>query len=95
MSILLISNQPLQENAALFENSENEEQNLGDITWGNPYEDEGEWFVSYEGLDAAGATIETTTQEVDEADTINPTKLFWALVRLAGEILCPECGPGY
>lgn len=91
MSIVLITEEPLQSNAALFENSENEEQDLGDITWNNPYKVSGEWFVTFSGVDAAGATIESTEIEVEQADTINPTKVFWALVRLAREVLCPEC----
>lgn len=91
MSIQLISEEPLTSNSALFKNSEEAEQNLGNISWNNPTEEGGEWFVTFAGLDAAGATISETEVEITEEETFNPTKVFWALVRVAKAILCPEC----
>lgn len=97
MSIVLISESPLAGNAALFENDEVQGQDQGDITWGSVGGEEGAYNVTYSGTDVEGTSIASITIDVEiaTADTTNPTKIFWAIVKAVGEILCPECNPGH
>jgi len=94
MSIGLL-NGPLLTNFALFENTEDSEQDLGSITWPNPTEENDVWTVVIVGVDVAGATIEETPVIITEAEAFSPAKVFRALARLIKETLCPDCSDGY
>jgi hypothetical protein len=91
MAIVLISDSPLQENAALFENDAISGQDNGSIEWGEPFEVGSIWKVTLEGLDVEGTEIPSTTIEIDEEETVNPTKVFWWIVGAIKSTLCPEC----
>jgi len=92
MAIKLLSASPLTGNAALFENNEVQGQDQGSITWGSVTEEEGVYYVTIEGLDVEGNEIEPTeTTTENEADTVNPTKVFWWVARTLKAVLCPEC----
>lgn len=97
MSVKLISSSPLSGNAALFKNDEIAADNQGDITWSNVEGEEGDYSVTFSGTDVEGGTIDstTTTIQIEPADTTNPTKVFWAIVKAVGELVCPTCSNGY
>ncbi len=92
MAIKLLSKSPLTENAALFENDKIQGQDQGAISWGEVTEEEGVYYVTIQGFDVKGDEIEPTeTTTEDEADTVNPTKVFWWVAKTLKTVLCPEC----
>lgn len=91
MAIKLISEEPLEENAALFENDAVSGEDNGSIEWEIPFLENGAWKVTFEGLDVEGTVINSTTVVIPLSETINPTKVFWWLANKAKEILCPTC----
>lgn len=95
MSVSLISVYPLEENYAEFENNEVGDQDLGAIAWADPVKIGGIYKVTFSGLDVSGETIPNTTIEIDESETINPTKVFWWIIKKALPLICPSCNNGY
>lgn len=97
MPVKLISSSPLAGNAALFKNDEISGDDHGDITWEDVEGEEGNYSVTLIGTDVEGGTIPstTTTIEIDPEDITNPTKVFWAIVKAIGELVCPTCNEGY
>jgi hypothetical protein len=91
MAIVLISKSPLSSNYAECENDAIAGQNEGVIEWANPYKEAGVWKVDFSGTNVKGDAIPPTTKDIDEAQTINPTKVFWWLVDKAKDLICPDC----
>jgi len=76
-------------NSATFENSEGSLE--GSLTWNDPVENGGIWEVTFQGTDTLSDPISTQTTEIDQSETINPTKVFWWIANKLKEVLCPEC----
>lgn len=91
MAIVLISESPLESNYAEFENDAIAGQNQGVLEWNNPYKVSGVWKVDISGTSVTGDTIGNTTVDIDEAQTINPTKVFWWLVETVTDLICEDC----
>lgn len=92
MAIKLITSSPLPSNYAAFKNDDIQGQDQGTLNWDEPYEYEGTYNVDItSGTDVEGTTITPVTVEIPEADTTNPTKVFWAVVKVLKAVLCPEC----
>jgi len=92
MALVLTSSTPLEENYAELEDDATAGHDQGAISWNNPIEEAGGWKVTFEGLNVEGDTINSTTIDIDEEYTINPTKVVQWLVQKATEYLCPQCG---
>ena len=89
MSIKII--EIIGEDRVKFKNSAIPSQNLGDISWteleslgGDLYE------TTVTGTNVEGNAIEETTTQIT-VPTVNPTKVFFAIVAIIQEIVCPEC----
>jgi len=91
MAIVLISESPLLSNYAECENDAISGQDQGVLEWNNPYNDKGVWKVDFSGDNVSGNAIPGTTINIDQAQTINPTKVFWWLVDKAKDLICPDC----
>ena len=92
MAIVLISDQPLEENEALFENDAIQGQDQGDISWTEPTEVSiNHWEVEFSGTDVQGNTISPTTEEVVQSGKPSPSQVFWWLAGKLKSTLCPEC----
>ncbi len=96
MAISLLSEEPLEENAALFENDAELGQDEGSITWSQPEETSaGNWEFEFEGFDVEGGTIPSTSQTMQSVELPSPSQVFWWLAEKAKETLCPTCSNGY
>lgn len=89
MSIALISN--IGSNRATFKNTAISGQDQGDISWteleslgGDVYE------TTVTGADVEGNPISGETIEIT-VPNINPTKVFFAVIKILKDIVCPEC----
>jgi len=92
MAIKLITSSPLSSNYAAFKNEAISGQDQGTLNWDSPYEDEGTYYVDVtSGTDVEGTLLAATTVEIPEADTVNPTKVFWAVAKVLKAVICPEC----
>ena len=92
MAIALISDQPLEDNYALFENDEVSGQDQGEIEWTEPVEvSVNHWKVEFYGTNVQGGTIPTTTEEVVQSGAPTPGQVFWWLAEKLKDTLCPEC----
>lgn len=92
MAIVLTS---IQDTSATFKNDANSNQIHGTINWGEiSYNSE---TGKYEIADVQGTSVSNapfdagTVEGIPEADTIDPTKVFWFLVEVLEETLCPDC----
>lgn len=89
----------LQTTYAEFKNSENEDYDQGAINFDLPtYNSTTEKYEvrNISGTDTDGETISSTTLSDDEdemsaSDRLNPTKVFWWVVKKAKGLLCPSC----
>jgi len=96
MAISLISEQPLEENAALFENDAIQGEDEGDIYWSDPEEvAAGSWRFNFEGADVQGTEIQSTELTMYSTQAPSPSQVFWYIAQKAKEILCPSCSNGY
>lgn len=91
MSIVLITPTPLESNAALFKNGAARNQADGSITWDDPFLDNEIWRVTLEGCDVIGDEIAETTIQIDQSETVNPTKVFLWIADKIKTTLCPSC----
>jgi len=93
--IFNLVNEALEGNYAEFGNEESEDENLGECTWDTPIfnSSTGKYEVhNVEGLDVTGTPFdEGTLTDIPEADTVNPTKVFWWIVKKIKGVLCPNC----
>lgn len=93
-------NGELVSNYATFKNSINQNHNLGTCNFGMPtFNDEsGKWeILDISGTNAQGNNFEYAVLEVDgdfedfETYYLNPTKVFWFIVKKLKALLCPSC----
>ena len=89
---LICTTDPITSNYAEFEDDEVSGNDQGAISWDNPYEVSGGWKLDFEGTDVEGSTISSTTIDIAEEYTINPTKVAKWLIKKAKEFICPNCG---
>lgn len=90
----------LETTFAYFANQANENHNLGVCSYDLPvFDDEnGKWYIhNIHGETAAGDIFEYGTLEVgsDFEDfneyRLNPSKVFWYIVKKIKGVLCPSC----
>jgi len=93
--ILNLVNEELESNYAEFANEANEDENKGKCTWDTPVYNSatGKYDVhNVEGLDVTGEGFDAgTLTDIPTEDRVNPTKVFWWVVRKIKSTLCPSC----
>ena len=92
MALNLLSEEPLTENAALFEDDETQGHDQGDIIWSEPEEvSTDRWRVTFSGDNTAGITIEDTDTDVTSQGKPTPGQVIIWLFNKLKEVLCEEC----
>lgn len=96
MAIVLISEEPLEGNAALFENDSTIGEDLGDIDWTELEEVlPGKWEFNFQGTDVEGNSIASTPLSIEAVELPSPSEVFWFIAQKAKSTLCPTCSNGY
>ena len=96
MSIKLLSEEPLEENEALFENDAVQGEDEGAIDWSQPEEiSSGTWEFDFQGTDVQGTSISSTTLTMQSIELPTPSQVFWFIAEKAKKVLCPSCSNGY
>lgn len=82
----------VSENSVKFSNTQIPSHDQGLLTW-DPLEPlEGNLYrTSIRGVSSSGNPIEATEIDIKVKGKINPTKIFFAVVKLIKKVLCPEC----
>lgn len=92
---LVCTTDPITSNYAQFEDDETVGHDLGEMSWGTPFEEDDNFHVTCEGKDVEGNVIESTTFDSGveyTTEPINPGKVVKWLLDKLGEVICPTCG---
>ena len=92
-------NGALVSNYAMFKHPTNQDENKGQCFFDYPTYDEesGKWVIkniygyNVRGTEFSVPDLEDTDGELSESDRLNPTKVFWFIVKKAKSYLCPTC----